>query len=71
MTDIYECPACGATGELADIYHDDVDGALICRECNGDGELCLQSALIEHNRMVAAKTKPKFDFKKALEETDF
>ena len=67
MLDIYECPACGTTGDLNDLYHDEIDGVLICRECNGDGELCLQAELQAHDEMVKEKTKPKTDFSKALD----
>jgi hypothetical protein len=43
--DIYECESCGITGEIDDIHHEDYGDILICRECNGDGELCLKNII--------------------------
>lgn len=68
MKDIHECAACGITGELADLHHEAIDGILICRECNGDGELCLQADLREFEANVKESMKPKDHFKKALED---
>ena len=64
---IYECPACGTTGDLNSLHHEEVGEALICRECNGDGELCLQTELQEHNEMVQKQIDSKPDFSKALD----
>ena len=70
MKDIHECAACGITGELADLHHEAIDGILICKECNGDGELCLQAELEEFNKNVKESMKPKNYFGKDLKDQE-
>lgn len=71
MKDIFKCVACGIAGELADLHHwEEADGTLTCRECNGDGELCLQTELEEFEANVKESMKPKDYFGKKLSDQD-
>jgi hypothetical protein len=70
MSELYECMACGNVGELYDMHTEEVDGIIMCLECNGGGEVCLQSEIRQFETMVEER-KPKYDFSAILDEDIF